>query len=60
MHEEDRRRVTRGLVALGLRACPFVGGAVVFAVLWRLRRKGSHPQQTSPDEAHLEEDEVKA
>ncbi|BDA46845.1 probable membrane-anchored lipid-binding protein YSP2 at C-terminar half [Coccomyxa sp. Obi] len=58
MHEEERRRVTRGLIALGLGASPFVGGAVVFAVLWRLRRKQKHPHQPSPDEADLEGDEV--
>ncbi|KAK9918828.1 hypothetical protein WJX75_007292 [Coccomyxa subellipsoidea] len=58
MREEDARRALRGLVALGLKASPIVGGALVAVVLLRLNRSQGSQQQPIDDEASTGAEEV--
>jgi hypothetical protein len=59
MREEDARRALRGLGALGLKASPIVGGALVAVVLLRLNRSQGSQQQPIDDEASTGAEEVK-
>lgn len=59
MREEDARRALRGLSALGLKASPIVGGALVAVVLLRLNRSRGSQQQPIDDEASTGAEEVK-